>query len=417
MQLFFAFSWRRGPILMAAQWTIAEWLLGHLLTGFPWVLVGYTWLWPVSVLQIAAYGGIYSLGFFTVLLGALLGEVWIAIKKHRSYKKPLIAACLLFCIACGLGTLRLRYVLYEEQSNPIILRLVQGNISQEIKWKPPLRAHHLETYLDLSRASSEILPQIIIWPEAALPFLFESGSNLSRFLGQCLAPSQMLLMGALRREKKEVRNCFVALDAKGRLMAQYDKVRLLPFGDYTPFAKFLPIRRIAQGLGLADASPGTGIWYRVDTPIFKADCTATADFPLAPTGIPKFKASICYEIVFPRDFSFFYKRAEWLLNITNDAWFGRSSELYQHAHICRFRAIEEGAPLVHVTNTGKTCVFTALGEEVASLPLHTTAYKDCLLPAHTKYSTFFSYLGSFPFILAYCILSFFLRRTSNKTKS
>ncbi|MDR1910480.1 MAG: apolipoprotein N-acyltransferase [Holosporales bacterium] len=398
IQLFFASSWKRGPALMAAQWTIAEWLMGQLFTGFPWILVGYTWLWPLSILQIAAYGGIHGVSFFTVLLGALFGEAWR--RQHDVWKTPIVAACLLFCVVCGLGTLRLRCVTYEERPHPLVLRLVQGNIPQEVKWKAPLRMRHLETYLDLSRGGADTLPHIIVWPEAAFPFLFEPHSNLSLFLGQCLAPSQILLMGALRQEQKEVRNCLMALDASGHLLAQYDKVRLLPFGDYVPYAGFLPIQRVAQGLGLADTSPGTnGLWWNMTLP-----------------NVPKCTPLICYEVVFPRNFPFFRNRTEWLLNITNDAWFGRSSEPYQHAHICRFRAIEEGVPLVQVANTGKTCVFTAVGEETVSLPLYVTEYRDCVLPVPTKYPPLFSYLGSFPFIIVYCILAVFLRYIPNKIK-
>jgi apolipoprotein N-acyltransferase len=408
MQRFFS-SWSHGPVLFAAQWTLAEWLLGHLFTGFPWVLVGYTWLYPLSILQIAAYGGIYGLSFFTVLLGSLLGEAWI--RRCGAGKRPAIAACLLFGIAWGIGTLRLRYVSYEEQPKPLMLRLVQGNISQDLKWKPHLRAYHLETYLDLSRSFSENLPDLIIWPEAALPYLFEPESSLSYYLGQHLAPFQVLLTGALRREKGEVRNSLIGIDVSGRLVARYDKVRLVPFGDYVPFSKFLPIQRIAQGLGLADASPGTEILFRVDASESEADCVITTpDSPLAPTGIPKFKVLICYEVIFPHDLPFFKNRAAWLLSLSNDAWFGRTSEPYQHAHICRFRAIEQGSPLVHVANTGKTCVFTAFGEEVTHLPLHMAGYKDCLLPKNTKYPTFFSYLGSFPLIIICCLSVFLIRR-------
>ncbi|MDR2412460.1 MAG: apolipoprotein N-acyltransferase, partial [Holosporales bacterium] len=303
--------WGKGPLLFATQWTLAEWGLGHFLTGFPWTLAGYTWNKPFAILQIAAYGGIYSLSFFTVLLGALLGEA-----GHRRVSggggRPILAAGLLFSVAYGVGFWRLSTVTYQQETTPISMRLVQGNISQEIKWHPALREQHLKTYLHLSRSVAGKVPSIVIWPEAALPFLFTETSGLAEFLGRFLEPGQILITGAMRREKEEERNSLLAIEAAGRVCALYDKQHLLPFGEYVPFGNFLPILCVAQELGLKDSSPGTEEPYW-DLP---------KGFPLTP--------SICYEIVFPHDFPFAQHRGAWLLNVSNDAWFGDSPEPHQH---------------------------------------------------------------------------------------
>ncbi|MDR0406838.1 MAG: apolipoprotein N-acyltransferase [Holosporales bacterium] len=395
MHVFFADSWWRGPTLFAAQWTLAEWMLGHFFTGFPWTLIGYTWLHPLPLLQIAAYGGIYGLSFFTALLSAFLGEAW---ECHKASKMPVIAACLLFGVAYGVGTFRIRSITYEQPPHLPLLRLVQGNIPQDLKWNPQLKEQHLKAYLKLSRSVNTVLPQIIIWPEAAVPFLLEPESGLTNFLGRFLTSSQILLAGILRRENQEVYNSLLVTDAPGTVLAVYDKKHILPFGEYIPFRKFLPLKRIAKGLGLSDISPG--------------EKTRLLNIP----GIPPAAVFICYEAAFARDRPFAEHRVDWLLNITNDAWFGHTSEPYQHAHICRFRAIESGAPLVRIANTGKTCVFTALGEEIVSLPLSISLYKDCLLPLRTEFPTFFSRLGSIPLIVFLCFLSFFFHGASNKIK-
>jgi apolipoprotein N-acyltransferase len=374
--------WGLGPLLFASQWVILEWVLGHLLTGFPWTLAGYTWNTPLAILQIAAYGGIYGLSFFTVLLSALMGEAFLARRKL-----PALAAGLLSLVGYAGGEWRLHTVSCLVSAPPPMLRLVQGNIPQEVKWRRDLKEQHLETYLRLSFPDEKTPPQIVLWPEAALPFLFDEQSGLASFLGGFLGPSQILITGAMRKEGKEARNSLIAINASGKVLALYDKHHLLPFGEYVPCAHLLPIQRVAQEFGLADTSPGEPdpLWTLPDLP------------PLLP--------SICYEIIFPHDLRFKERRGAWMLNVSNDAWFGHSSEPHHHAHIGRFRAIEAGVPLVHVTNTGKTGIYSAFGEEVAAFPLFTRRVQDHPLPGCTQHPTFFSYLGSFPLIALLGLMS------------
>ena len=269
----------------------------------------------------------------------------------------------------GFGAWRLSLPAPPDQ--PVQLVLVQGNVAQEVKWRQDQRMPIFQRYLGLTEAAARearaAKPQyqlVVIWPETASPFLLTQDPEAQRMAAAVLPEGAMLLGGSVRAEwgpdgrLRQVWNSLVALDAAGQVQAVYDKAHLVPFGEYMPLAGLLPIRLAAGGM---DFSAGPG-------PV-----------TLAPPGLPPFGALICYEVIFPAAVTPF-PRPAWLVNITNDAWFGESSGPWQHLAAARLRAVEEGLPLARAAQTGISAVFDARGRRLALLPIGATGTLTLALP-------------------------------------
>ena len=355
----------------AVAWTAAEWVRGHAFGGFPWNLIGYAWSggFPgaIALLQSVAWVGIYGLGFVTVLaasLPALLGVTSTAPISPIHRYAPAVGAGLLLLVPAAAGALRL-------ERSPAVdtatwLRLVQPSIPQSLKWDAAAAANNFRRLIALSTAPASHPLAAIVWPEAAVPFLLER-DRAARGAIAAIAPAKgYVITGALRANPPpgpvdQVWNSIEAIDAAGAIVGDYDKAHLVPFGEYVPFRKFLPLPKITAGTIDLSAGPG-----------------ATT---LALPGLPPFAPLICYEAIFPGAVVDMARRPDLLLNVTNDAWYGRSSGPFQHFAIARTRAVEEGLPLVRVANNGVSGVIDASGRVPARINLDAVGYADVALPA------------------------------------
>ena len=388
----FALSrWQLSPsarvCLFAVAWSAAEWARGHVLTGLPWNLVGYAWSggFPgaLAVLQAVSWVGIYGLSFVTVLaasLPALLGTPSLIPMRPIRRSAPAIAAALLIVLPTMAGAVQL--YLMPPTTAGVWLRLVQPSIPEKAKWDPAATAANFDRLLKLGGAPARHALAAIIWPEAAAPFLLERDEARRAALAAAAPKNGYMITGALRANPPpgavtQVWNSIEALDASGVIRARYDKAHLVPFGEYVPLRDVLPIKKITPGAIDLSAGPGP----------------QTLDLP----GLPAFSPIVCYEAIFPAAIVDEAERPAWILNLTNDAWYGHSSGPYQHFAIARTRAVEEGLPLVRAANNGISGIVDSAGRILAGMNLDTIGYLDVELPA-AGLRTLYSRLGDWLFL-------------------
>ena len=261
------------------------------------------------------------------------------------------------------------------------LRLVQAGIPQREKWRRDLRNRNLLRHHELSTENRPDWVSHIIWPENAATFFLADDEPRRLALAQAVPRGGLLITGAPRRAVGPLRiwNSAFAVDERGTVLAQYDKFHLVPFGEYAPFRKFLPVDKIAHGM--TDYSAGSG--------------PNTLHLP----GLPPVSPLICYEVIFPGAVLDRADRPAWLLNLTNDAWYGKTAGPHQHMAISRVRAVEEGLPVVRAANTGISSVIDPYGRVLGSLPLDTTGTLDSRLPKPVKDPTAYGRYGDLPFLI------------------
>jgi apolipoprotein N-acyltransferase len=376
--------WRSGParlFLFAALYGVAEWLRGHIFTGFPWNLPAYGWGVSLAMLQSAAVFGAYGLSLLTVLFGAALAELFAPQLKWKA-PAALTALFVLFWIG---GTVRL-------ETSPattvpgVNLRLVQPNVPQAEKYQRRYVLRNWRRLVELSRAPGN--PSIIVWPEAAPPFLLDEQPLALDQITQLVAGRKGLIAGALRREigsNDDVRyfNSLFVFDKDGMLVTTYDKFHLVPFAEYLPFEKTMDALGIEKLTGIEGSFvPGDGI--------------TTVRLSGAGTLTPL----ICYEILFPGEVVS-GQRPDWFVNVTDDSWFGPWAGPRQHLLVARVRAIEEGIPVARAANTGISAIVDPLGRITRYLGLGETGRVDGPLPAAIA-STPYSRLGDWLFAFMVC---------------
>ena len=376
-------AWR--PVTFACLWGLGEWLRGTLIFGgFPWNLAGYVWTpWP-AMAQFAAIAGAYGLGALTIFICAapvtlLPGP---APGSTRAWLAPTAALALLAAnAAAGL------IILPRSDANPSAathLRLVQANIAQPHKWQKNRITEQFQRHAALSTAHAETPPDIVIWPETASPYDLSYRFDERSLVLRSVPPNGGLIAGALRIDRapdgaRRVWNSMQAMDDAGRITAVYDKFHLVPFGEYAPLRKLLFALRLVPG----------------DTDFSRGPGPQTLAIP----GAPPFSPLICYEAIFPGDVIDPARRPQWMLNITNDAWYGISSGPYQHFEQTRLRAIEEGIPLVRVANTGISGVIDAWGRVTAKTTLGNAAIIDAALPPPRPNPPLFARAGNLPTLI------------------
>ncbi|HSK40909.1 MAG TPA: apolipoprotein N-acyltransferase [Arenibaculum sp.] len=356
-------------LAFAVLWTAAEWLRGHVFTGFPWNLIGYSWVAIEPVLQATAVIGVYGLGLLTVAVAALptlTGEA--PIPARRAWGAVLAGGGLLAAVA-GLGAWRLAEAPAVETPAAMVdgvtLRLVQPGIEQSLKWAPGQREANFRRHLELAAAPGPAPVTHVVWPETAVPFLLEQDMGLRLAIAAATPPGGLTITGVPRAEgapdDRRFWNSMLAVDGSGEIRAAYDKFHLVPFGEYMPLRRLIPFAAVAAAGGDFSAGPGP----------------RTIDLP----GLPPVSPLICYEVIFPGAVTSPEGRPAWLLNLTNDAWYGISAGPHQHFAIARVRAVEEGLPLVRAANTGISGVVDPYGRVVASLGLGEQGVVDSPLPA------------------------------------
>lgn len=380
--------WKPGLsriFVIASAWTIFEWLRGVALTGFPWNPMGNVWVVFEPVLQAAAWGGVYGLSLITVFAAAAPA---LLSGGHR-FRYPAAVSGFVVLVALGaVGIHRLESAPDAPADGPVI-RVVQPNIAQRDKWDPKKRTQNFALQLQLSGTETGKTPAIIVWPETAVSQASLAGPLGQRSLRRAIAPGGVLLSGALRIDRVAGRavaahNSIVATDGRRGLQIVYDKHHLVPFGEYVPFRSVLPVEKITAGA--IDFTPGPGLRT------------------IRLSGLPPFSPLICYEVIFPGKAVIREDRPAWLLNVTNDAWFGMSAGPHQHFASAQLRAVEEGLPLVRAANTGISGVIDAYGRVVNDIELGESSVIDVALPQPLS-PTFFARAGNaIPAILTVLLL-------------
>jgi apolipoprotein N-acyltransferase len=389
--------WHAGSariFLFAGFWALAEWLRGFVLTGFPWNLAGSAWLPVIPVAQGAALFGSYGLSVLMVAAGGSLALLADKAPAPANSGTRLLAVPLAV-FAAGLAYIWLTPVRYWPG---LQLHIVQANIGQDIKWSDDNFRQPLQRHLALTRkVIAERGPGLVIWPETAIPNLIDEEVTTRYLISRALGDKSLLFAGAdrvLRSPQGEALaayNSLMVIDSQGQIRDMYDKVHLVPFGEYLPFRPVLDrigISRLAPGS--IDFLPGPGL--------------RTLDVE----DLPNVGPLICYEAIFPGQVVDAAHRPDWMLNVSNDAWFGRSSGPYQHLAQARLRTIEEGLPMVRSTPTGVSAVIDGHGRVLARAPVATDYVLTSRLPKplpRTPYGRF----GDLLFLLVAASALFFGR--------
>jgi apolipoprotein N-acyltransferase len=370
--------WTSGAtriLTLAAALTITEWLRGHLLTGFPWITFGYALTGPLSLAQAASLVGIWGLTFLAV---AIFASPAALIDERADSKRPwlplLLGGALLAALA-AYGTARLAATPAQFVDN-VRLRIMQPNLPQDDKFNYAAKAQVMARYVSLSDRATGPQSQGIrdathlIWPEAAFPFFLTREPDALAQIAALLPPGTVLITGAVRppdgaapSQRNRAFNSVYVIDEKGSILSIYDKVHLVPFGE------FLPLQSLLERLGLMQLTKLPGGFLA-------GDRRRSQPVPGTPPMLPL----VCYEIIFPGQAVPRDERPGWLLNLTNDGWFGISSGPHQHFAQARVRAIEEGLPLVRAANTGISAIVDPVGRIVRALPLGVEGVVDGPLP-------------------------------------
>jgi apolipoprotein N-acyltransferase len=370
--------WLRGSsriLAFALALTVTEWLRGHMLTGFPWNAFGYALTGPLVLAQTAALIGLWGLTFLAL---AIFASPAALADERTDTPRPWLPVVLSALALIGLtvhGAARLARAPTDFVPG-VRLRLMQPNLPQDAKFNYDAKPEVMRRYITLSsraagpRSSGVGDATHLIWPESAFPFFLAREPDALAQIAELLPEGTVLITGAVRApdpvpgvRAPRAYNSIYVIDHDGTILSIYDKVHLVPFGEYLPFQTML------ERLGLMQLT-------KVQGGFLAAERRRALEVPRALRALPL----ICYEIIFPGAVLPRGERADWMLNLTNDGWFGNSSGPYQHLQQARLRAVEEGLPLVRVANTGISAVVDPLGRIVKSLPLGVEAVLDAQLP-------------------------------------
>jgi len=406
-----AIGWREGRprdfsrvVALAVCLSGFEWLRGHVLSGFPWNLPGYALTYPLPLMQSAGIFGVYGLTLLALLIFVAPAVIWFDAAslstpspqrqpqdRHRTGRAGRAAfaavavALLPILMMAAYGWVRLSMPVPQPVAG-ISLRIVQPNIDQREKWLPQFQSTIFSKHLKLSRRNADGQKdelkhtKLLIWPEAAMPFLPLRQPLALREIARLLPPGSHLLSGALRRQslhapanrpglvrsgKTRLFNSILVFDSKARLVGQYDKTHLVPFGEYLPMQDWLE----AIGLRQLDQFQGGFSSGAEPRPLLQI------------SGLPPIGPLICYEAIFPGVVALSKGRPAVLINVTNDGWFGNTTGPRQHFQQARVRAVEEGLPLIRAANNGISAVIDPMGRILHRLGMNEAGVIDSVLPA------------------------------------
>jgi apolipoprotein N-acyltransferase len=377
-------------IALAASLTVSEWLRGHVLTGFPWNAFGYALSEPLALAQTASLIGLWGLTFLSV---AIFASPAVLIDGTSRGRKPWIApaTAVLLLIAMGIfGAVRLAQHPTTTVAN-VKLRIMQPDLQQDVRFNYAAKAEVMQKYLALSDRASG--PQstgvhdvsVLIWPESAFPFFLTREPDAMAQIADLLPKGTVLITGAVRAPDvppgvriTRAYNSIYVIDHDGSVLSTYDKLHLVPFGEYLPFQDWM------EKIGFVQLT-------KVQGGFIPGTRRRTMEIPNAPRALPL----ICYEAIFPGDVAARDDRPGWIVNLTNDGWFGISTGPYQHLQQVRLRAIEQGLPVVRAANTGISAVIDPLGRIVARLGLGIEGVLDSGLPSAIS-PTIYARVGDIP---------------------
>jgi apolipoprotein N-acyltransferase len=369
----------RFPALKAAAlWVGLECVRSFLLTGFPWCLLGYSQFQRIEVIQIADLAGVYGVSFLIVLANALIYALLLdrSFSKAGSLKWESALGLLIIAASLAYGFDRLSH---RKGGDSIEVAIIQGNIEQSIKWDPKYQEETVRIYRRLTLAASHQKPGLIVWPETSVPFFFQDDGKLGHEVLRIPREiSAYLLFGgpAYKREKERTRfyNRAYLLSPGSPSVDYFDKVHLVPFGEYVPLQRFLPfVKRLVVSAG--DFASGEKV---------------------GPIGPPELSLGvlICYESIFPEIARAHAKKgARILANLTNDAWFGMTSAPYQHFSMAVFRAVENRKPLIRAANTGISGFISDRGEILQEGGLFSEEILVMSLPVEASSPTIYTRYG------------------------
>jgi apolipoprotein N-acyltransferase len=399
-------------IALAASLTASEWLRGHVLTGFPWNTFGYALTEPLALAQAASLIGLWGLTFLAV---AIFASPAVLIDGNSRGRRPWVAPviALLVLVAMGIfGAVRLSLQPTTTVAN-VKLRIMQPNLQQDVRFNYAAKAEVMQKYLTLSDRASG--PQstgvrdasILIWPESAFPFFLTREADAMAQIDDLLPRGTILITGSVRAPDlppgtkiTRAYNSIYAIDHDGSVLSIYDKLHLVPFGEFLPFQDwmeklgFVQLTKVEGGF-----IPGTG--------------RRVMELPNAPRALPL----ICYEAIFPEEVAARGERPGWIINLTNDGWFGISTGPYQHLQQARLRAIEQGLPVVRAANTGISAVIDPMGRIVARLGLGVEGVLDSSLPVAIA-PTIYARSGDIPtaMMVAAALILVIRRRVAKRSR-
>jgi len=375
-----------APVL----WVTLEFARSYALTGFPWSSIGYSQYRALALIQIADMTGIYGISFLILAINGAGADLLLT--RKRLNKMPLfplsytvagiVSLLVLISAAYGYSLFRLSE---HRPGASCTISVIQGNIEQDRKWEPSYQQEVLAVYEKLSREALSAGPFLLVWPETAVPFYFDydaqNTNNLMQFqkdIGSYLLFGSVMVKGRMR-ERTELTNSVILLDREGKKSFTYDKIHLVPFGEFVPLRSILFfVDKLVAGIG--DYVPGQ-------------------QYTRAETEVGSFGTVVCYEVIFPGLVrKFFITGGDFIVTITNDAWFGKTAGPYQHFSMAVFRAIENRKPLIRAANTGISGFIDSNGRILAQSGLFArevltrTITTDSTRTFYTRYGDLFSYL-------------------------
>lgn len=361
-------------LAFASLITIFEWIRSFFLTGFPWNLFGTTLTFSNTLIQAASLGGVYLLSL-SVVLACSTPFLWL-----RGYRltAPIIFAVITSAL-CGFGAYQINAHPYKSSATTI--RIVQPSIPQTLKWNPAVLQDNLDRHIKMSQLSGFENIDFVVWSETAFPYALELDTYHRGQLQYAIPPHGNLITGALRYEPTgtdnyNVYNSMFVLNHQNEITSFYDKTHLVPFGEYIPLRRYLPewIKPVANTIGTFSVGSGAKV--------IKSD------------PAPSLGGLICYEVIFPHQILNPANKPNWIVNITNDGWYGNSAGPWQHLASARLRAIEEGITIVRAAGSGISALISPIGEIVAQIPLQKSGIIDVKLPQQTDFSTIYGRYGN-----------------------
>ncbi len=371
-------------VIAPALWVVLEYLRSCLFTGFSWGLLGHSQYQSLLVIQISDVTGAAGVSFVVVFINVFLFSIlrWALCRFEKSdaipMKFPLLGGIItitLLAIVLGYGLSRLEDIRRRAEASPTIrVALLQGNIDQSQKWDPAFFRKTLATYQALTEKVSQENIDLVVWPETAVPGYYVPELQDSEIVrGIADSNDTPIIFGSLayRRQGSNYRtfnSAFMVLPRHGTLY-RYDKIHLVPFGEYVPLKRLLPfVDKLVEGIG---------------------EFAAGKEYPLFPVAGARCGVLICYEVIFPHYACAYAKRgANLLVNITNDAWFGRTGATYQHLSMAVFRAVETRLPLIRAANTGVSAIIGPTGKIHNQTPIFVETFLTGTIPVF-RGTTFF----------------------------
>lgn len=364
--------------IFCLYWVLFEWVRSWIFTGLPWNLIGYAFSFSDILIQPLNIIGIYGLSFIVIYISTSFYPFFT--KQFDQLKVLLLTSSITLAVIITFGNIRL----YNHPTNftDIKVRLVQPSIPQTEKWDEEEFWHNLMLHINLSENPQPV--DLVIWSEAALVVPYDIPAVKSELLGLLNSVDATLITGGISDNKKrgehfELYTAMYALEKNGNKLFEYHKSHLVPFGEYMPFKKILPFKKLTHGF--VDYTEGNGGLVYLDK------------YNL------KIKPLICYESIFPDFVRTNNETADVIINVTNDAWYGKSSGPYQHFYISRSRAVENGLPMIRVANNGISAIIDPLGRVIKKLDLNETNYIDGLIPKKLNSPTIFSKFGNITILL------------------